>query len=61
MRIVSIPVRISPPSGGFGVTEREGIGVTEREITPFSLLSFDSAERGRAGEQSVLRVALATG
>ena len=32
----------SAPSGGFGVTEREGMGVTEREA-PFSFESFDSA------------------
>lgn len=42
--MVSMPERKfdSDPSGGFGVTEREGIGVTEREMTPDSLLSFDS-------------------
>ncbi len=41
--IVSIPERkLDSASGGFGVAERDGIGVTEREITPDSLLSFDS-------------------
>ena len=42
-RTVSIPdlKLFSDPSGGLGVTEREGIGVTERECAP-SLLSFDS-------------------
>ena len=40
--MVSIPVRrlASPLSGGFGVTEREGMGVTEREEAPFSFVSF---------------------
>ena len=57
IRIVSMPVRrlLSEPSGGFGVTEREGIGVTERETTPFSLLSFDSGSQ-RGATQSVLRL-----
>ena len=34
--------KLDSTSGGFGVAEREGIGVTEREMTPDSLLSFDS-------------------
>ena len=40
--MVSVPERklFSAPSGGFGVTEREGMGVTEREAPPFSLVSF---------------------
>lgn len=43
-RTVSIPERklFSDPSGGLGVTERDGIGVTEREWAP-SLLSFDDS------------------
>ena len=49
MRMVRVPERklFSAPSGGFGVTEREGMGVTEREPElrpPFSFVSFDSAE-----------------
>ena len=41
--IVSIPDRkFDSASDGFGVAERDGMGVTEREITPDSLLSFDS-------------------
>ena len=46
IRIVSIPdLKLFVPSvalGGFGVVGREGMGVAEREMTPFSLLSFDS-------------------
>lgn len=46
IRIVSIPdLKLLVPSvalGGFGVVGREGMGVAEREMTPFSLLSFDS-------------------
>lgn len=47
MRMVKVPERklFSGASGGFGVTEREGMGVTERETAPFvSFVSFvDSA------------------
>ena len=52
-RTVSIPdlKLFSDPSGGLGVTEREGIGVTERECAP-SLLSFDSGRQ----QQKKLRV-----
>ena len=48
-RTVSIPdlKLFSDPSGGLGVTEREGIGVTERECAP-SLLSFDSGQQQKS-------------
>ena len=40
--MVRVPERkvFSVPSGGLGVTEREGMGVTEREEAPFSFVSF---------------------
>ena len=43
--MVRVPERklLSAPSGGLGVTEREGMGVTERELWPFSLWSFVSS------------------
>ena len=41
--MVSIPERNwSAPCGGFGVVGREGMGVTDRETTPFSRASFGS-------------------
>lgn len=44
--MVSMPdLKLFVPSaalGGLGVVGREGIGVAEREMTPFSLLSLDS-------------------
>ena len=41
--IVSIPERNwSDPLGGLGVVGRDGMGVTDLEITPFSLESLDS-------------------
>ena len=42
MRMVKVPERklFSGASGGFGVTEREGMGVTEREEALFSFVSF---------------------
>lgn len=41
--MVSMPDRNwSDPWGGFGVVGREGMGVTDRDTTPFSLLSLDS-------------------
>ena len=45
--MVRVPERklFSAPSGGLGVTEREGIGVTEREPPPFSFESFDDSGR----------------
>ena len=46
--MVSMPERkmFSPLLGGLGVCAREGgTGVTEREMTPGSLLSFDSVRR----------------
>ena len=45
MRMVRVPERklFSAPSGGFGVTEREGMGVTEREAEPFSFVSFEDS------------------
>lgn len=46
MRIVSIPERrwacCSADPGGFGVAGRDGIGVTDRERTALSLISFGS-------------------
>lgn len=43
--MVRVPERklLSVPSGGFGVTEREGMGVTERETAPVSLVSFEDS------------------
>jgi hypothetical protein len=41
--MVSMPDRNwSDPMIGFGVVGREGMGVTDRDTTPFSLLSLDS-------------------
>lgn len=46
IRMVSMPDReMFSPFGGFGVVAREGgIGVTERDTTPGSLLSLDSGD-----------------
>lgn len=46
IRMVNMPDReIFSPFSGFGVVAREGgIGVTERETTPGSLVSFDSGD-----------------
>lgn len=54
MRIVRRPWRrlFSEASGGLGVTARDGIGVTERDTTPFSLLSLDSAQTGQHRSQT---------
>lgn len=41
MRIVSIPERNwSDPLSGLGVVGRDGIGVADLEITPFSFVSL---------------------
>lgn len=41
--MVSIPERNWSVPGGLGVVGRdEGIGVTDRDTTPFSFVSFDS-------------------
>lgn len=42
--MVSIPDRklLVSAFGGLGVVGREGMGVADRETTPFSLTSFDS-------------------
>lgn len=43
MRMVSMPdLNWSEPLGGFGVVGREGIGVTDLEMTPFSFGSLGS-------------------
>lgn len=46
MRMVSMPERrcacCSAVAGGFGVVGRDGIGVTDRERTVLSLISFGS-------------------
>ncbi len=45
MRIVSNPERNwSDPLRGLGVVGREGIGVADRDMTPFSLLSLPGSE-----------------
>lgn len=43
IRMVSIPdLNCSDPLGPLGVVGRSGIGVVDRDITPFSLESFGS-------------------
>lgn len=45
MTIVSIPERkFAGSPGGRGVVGREGMGVLEREMTPFSFVSFSGCE-----------------
>lgn len=57
MRIVRRPWRrlFSEASGGLGVTARDGIGVTERDTTPFSLLSLDFFEPNFQEDMVVVR------